>query len=174
MDRIHPDDKPYFLGFEAQAITFFKRLPVEKIKNYKAQYDLRLRNKSDGYNRILIQYVASNYDGENFYHSFHVHTDISHIKPEGIPCFSLIGLDGEPSFYNIQSPGLLLRSADPFTKREREVLKCIVEGNNTRQIAERLFISLHTVSTHRKNILAKAAAKTPVELVSKAINEGWI
>jgi len=61
-----------------------------------------------------------------------------------------------------------------FTKREREILKCIVEGKMSKTIADELCLSLHTVNTHRKNILAKAEVKTPVDLIAKAIKEGWL
>ncbi len=174
MNKIHPEDKPYFLLFEDWVTSYWKTIPAEKYKNYKFQYDVRFKRKDDKYARILMQYVQLNYDEQNMYHSFHCHTDISHIKPNGEPCCSLIGLDGEPSFYNIKDGNTFSRSYDLFTNREREILKLIVASRSSKQIAEELFISLHTVNTHRKNILAKASVGTPVELVSKALHEGWI
>jgi DNA-binding NarL/FixJ family response regulator len=44
--------------------------------------------------------------------------------------------------------------ADPLTIREREVLKLIAEGKSNKEIADLLFISVHTVERHRANILA--------------------
>jgi DNA-binding CsgD family transcriptional regulator len=174
MNNIHPDDKPYFLKFEQRVTEFYMSLPYEKIKSYKMQYDYRLRTSQNKYVRVLQQMVQIDYDKDNFYRSLCMHTDISHIKQEGTPSFSIIGLDDEPSYYNVNIAGEFRQSFDLFTKREREILKCIVEGSNSKQIADQLSISLHTVSTHRKNILSKANAQTPVDLVSKAINEGWV
>lgn len=174
MDKIHPDDKPYFLNFEYKITIFFKSLPFDKIKNYKVQCDYRVKDKNNKYVRILHQAVQIDYDTDNFYRTLCLHTDISHIKHEGAPCFSIIGLDGEPSYYNIQEAEVFTKSYDLFTKREREILKCIVEGKSTKNMADELCISLHTVSTHRKNILHKADVKNPIDLVAKAINEGWI
>ncbi|MBC9909877.1 helix-turn-helix transcriptional regulator [Chitinophaga varians] len=174
MENIHPEDKPYFLNFEYQVVEFFKALPFEKIMKYKVQYDVRVRNKWNQYQRILHQAVQLDYDEKNYYRTLSLHTDITHIKQEGKPCFSLIGLDDEPSYYNIQDTSVITRSADPFTKREREILKCVVEGKSSREIADELYVSLHTVNAHRKNLLAKAAVKTPVELVRIAIREGWV
>ena len=56
----------------------------------------------------------------------------------------------------------------------REILKHIVEGKNSKTIAEELHISLHTVNTHRKNILIKANCRSPIDLVAKIINESLI
>ena len=174
MERIHPDDKPYFLNFEYKVVEFFKSLPYEKVKSYKVQYDIRIKRKDEHYIRILHQAIQIDYDENNFYRTLSLHTDISHIKQEGKPCFSLIGLDNEPSFFNIQLDQAFTKSYDMFTKREREILKCIVEGKMSKTIADELCLSLHTVNTHRKNILAKAEVKTPVDLIAKAIKEGWL
>lgn len=174
MDKIHPDDKSYFLNFEYRITEFFKALPFDKIKNYKVQYDYRVKTTSNKYLRILHQAIQVDYDEQNFYRTLCLQTDISHIKPEGKPCFSIIGLDGEPSYFNIQEEDVFNKSYDLFTNREREILKYIVEGKSSKDIAGKLFISIHTVNTHRKNILNKAGAKTPLDLLRKVMSEGWI
>jgi len=174
IDIIHPDDRPYFFNFESRIVEFFKTLPHDKVPYYKMQYDIRLK-KSDGkYIRILHQAVQVDYDEKNYYRTLSLDTDITHIKYDGTPCFSIIGLDGEPCFYNIKTTDNLTKSFDLFTKRERQILKCIVEGKNTKTIADELFISINTVNNHRKNILNKAEVKTPLELVCKSVKEGWI
>lgn len=173
MNIIHPEDKPYFLNFEYKIVEFFKSLPFEKVPLYKVQYDFRLRKKDRSYARILHQAVQVDYDEQNYYRTLSLDTDITHIKQEGLPCFSLIGLDGEPSYYNIQDK-VFTKSFDLFTKREREILKGIVEGKTSQQIAEQLFISFYTVNAHRRNIMEKAKVKTPIELVQKCLREGWI
>ncbi len=174
MDNIHPVDKSYFLSFEDHTTQFFNHISVEKIGHYKVQYDLRLKKIDQKYAHILIQYVPVHYEEHNIYHTFHIHTDITHLKSEGVPTFSIIGIDGEPSYYNIQPAQTFTKSYDLFTNREREILKLIVEGKTSQQIADHLFISIHTVNCHRKNMLAKAAVKTPLELLNKAIKEGWL
>lgn len=174
MDKIHPEDKNYFLKFEYKIAEFFKTIDHNKVKNYKAQYDIRFKAKNNEYVRILQQAVQIDYDETNYYRTLGIQTDISHIKKEGLPCLSIIGLEGEPSYYNIQDESTFIKSYDLFTKREREILKYIVEGKNSKTIAKELNISLHTVNTHRKNLLIKANCKTPIDLVTKAIKEGLI
>lgn len=55
-----------------------------------------------------------------------------------------------------------------LTNREIEILRLITREFNSRQIAEILFISEHTVETHRKNILRKTGASNLVGLVKYA------
>jgi len=61
-----------------------------------------------------------------------------------------------------------------LTKREKEVLKNIVNGNSNKIIAEKLFISTRTVDTHRTNIMKKLRAKNTADLVRKAIQNDLI
>lgn len=61
-----------------------------------------------------------------------------------------------------------------LSKREQEVLKMIAEGKKSAEIAQLLFISINTVDTHRKNILAKCEVKNTAELVSFANKNGLI
>jgi DNA-binding NarL/FixJ family response regulator len=59
---------------------------------------------------------------------------------------------------------------DPnLSKREIEVLKLIAQEFTTQEIADKLFISQHTVETHRKNLLDKIGAKNIAGLVRYAI-----
>ena len=59
----------------------------------------------------------------------------------------------------------------PITKlsnREKEVLELIIEGHSSSKIAEMLFISVNTVDTHRKNMMAKCGVHKITELVTFA------
>lgn len=54
---------------------------------------------------------------------------------------------------------------NPFTKREIEVIKEIQKGGTNHEIANKLFISRHTVATHRKNIFRKSNCNTVLDLI---------
>lgn len=174
MERIHPDDKNYFLNFENRVAEFYNDLPLEKRGSYMYHHDYRIKNKEGKYIRLLHQIIPIEFDENSFYRTLGMHTDITHIKRDGIPSLSIIGLNDEPSFYNIQDTEKFTKSYSLFTKRERQILKLIIEGVSSKQIAEELFISPHTVNAHRKNILTKAEVKTSLDLLKKGLNEGWI
>jgi len=61
-----------------------------------------------------------------------------------------------------------------LSEREIEVVKLLCEGLGHKQIAEKLFISVRTVETHKKNILEKLNLQNSVELVKFAIKTGMI
>jgi two-component system nitrate/nitrite response regulator NarL len=58
------------------------------------------------------------------------------------------------------------------TSREREVLECLVGAMSTREIAEHLFISGHTVRTHIQHLLRRAGLHSTAELVADARARG--
>ncbi|TRX60723.1 response regulator transcription factor [Fulvivirga sp. M361] len=64
--------------------------------------------------------------------------------------------------------------ARDLTEREKEILKLIVEGMSNKEIGDKLFISVRTVDTHRRNIMDKIEAKNTAELVRKAIEDKLI
>jgi DNA-binding NarL/FixJ family response regulator len=61
-----------------------------------------------------------------------------------------------------------------LTTREIEIVKHVAEGLSTKEISDMLYLSLHTVNTHRKNIWRKLEIKTQSELVRFAIKNGII
>jgi len=61
-----------------------------------------------------------------------------------------------------------------LSKRELGILELIAKGMTTDSIAEQLFISKHTVNSHRRNLNVKLGVSRPAELVSKAKSLGLI
>ncbi len=64
--------------------------------------------------------------------------------------------------------------AEVLTVRERGVLKLLAEGKRTKEIAEALYISPHTVRRHRANIMEKLNSKNLADLVKYAISQSYI
>jgi DNA-binding NarL/FixJ family response regulator len=63
---------------------------------------------------------------------------------------------------------------DVLTPRELEVLKLIAEACTSKEIAQKLYISVKTVERHRQNILDKLGMRDRVELTRYAIRRGLI
>ncbi len=61
-----------------------------------------------------------------------------------------------------------------ISKREQEIIILISEGYTNGQIAEMLFISNHTVNSHRKNIMAKLGVKNTAGIVMYAVKTNLI
>lgn len=59
-------------------------------------------------------------------------------------------------------------------KREIEILQLIASGKNSVEIAELLHLSVHTVNTHRKNLMNKYQAQSSAELIALALKQKWI
>jgi DNA-binding NarL/FixJ family response regulator len=61
-----------------------------------------------------------------------------------------------------------------LTITEKEIVRQIASGLTTKDIAAERNVSIHTVSTHRKNIFRKLGVTNASELIMKSIKAGWI
>ncbi len=173
--KLHPDDRPWFVSLGLKVIEFFSRLPVEKLMKYKLRYDFRYRKKNGDYARILYQVILLEHDeGGRPLRSLALNTDITHLKNDGKPVLSFIGMDEEPSYIDVDTENFFSERGKDLTKRERQVLKLLIEGKVSSEIGDCLHITKQTVDTHRKNMLRKKNLTNTHELVGKAIRYGWI
>lgn len=65
-------------------------------------------------------------------------------------------------------------NAMPLTTTEMEIVKAIVQGKSTKEIAAERYLSAHTVTAHRKNIFRKLGVNTAHEVVKYALRAGWV
>lgn len=70
-------------------------------------------------------------------------------------------------------------SQETLSQREKEIVVCVVKGMTNKEIAEKLFLSIHTVITHRRNISKKlqihsAAGLTIYAIVNKLVELGEV
>ncbi len=61
-----------------------------------------------------------------------------------------------------------------LTKKEFEIIHLIAQGLTTKEIAAKDFLSIHTVNTHRKNILKKLGINSTSELIMYAVKKGIV
>ena len=58
---------------------------------------------------------------------------------------------------------------ETLSQREKEIITCVVKGMTNKAIADKLFLSIHTVITHRRNIARKLHIHSPAGLTIYAI-----
>lgn len=63
---------------------------------------------------------------------------------------------------------------DLLTVTETEIVKSIAQGKTTKEIAAERFLSIHTITTHRKNIFRKLGVNTAHEVVKYALRAGLV
>jgi len=174
LNNVHPDDLPYYYHYEQSAVRFFSSLSEDLFFKYKFSYDYRLQTKDGGYKRVLQQIVPVYYFPEGGARTLGIFTDLSHLNIQGIPKLSFIGMQGAPSYYNIHLNEEFHLSTNLFTKTEKEVLKYVVQGMKSEDIANQLSRSIFTVRAHRKNILRKSGCNNVQELLVKSVRESWV
>ncbi|MCF6171084.1 MAG: response regulator transcription factor [Bacteroidales bacterium] len=104
-------------------------------------------------------FLLKNVDKETLFNAIKlVHNGQNYFSPELLPYFTNKFLDNKND-----SPELLL------TKRELEILQLIAEGYSNAEIADKLFISIRTVDTHKNNLISKTGSKNVVSLLIYAI-----
>lgn len=90
-------------------------------------------------------------------------------KDELLDAIEVVAKGG--TFLSDEAATTLRNNADKapvITRREKEVLELIADGLTNAEIASKLFISVTTVDSHRKNLLAKFEAKNTASLVKAA------
>jgi DNA-binding CsgD family transcriptional regulator len=170
---IHPDDLPSVFDSYRKTFKFINNLPVEDRKNYKLILNFRQRDKTGCYVNVILQLVVLELDkNDNIWlvlilddmlpdkiHFNEVNRRLVNIR-NGKIC--LFRNDSQPKKKSILS------------SREIEVLGLVSKGFVSKQIADKLFLSVNTVNNHRQNILDKVRASNTTEAISYARNLGLL
>ncbi|MDR2919598.1 MAG: LuxR C-terminal-related transcriptional regulator [Tannerella sp.] len=173
---VHPDDLPFLLHLQERAFDYIFSLPVERRKDYKHIFEFRVLGPGRKYVRAIFQYhilEGAESEGEHILEEYYSSDYIlllfvADLSPDQNP--------DEPvkfRLYNFKTNEVvqfpLLEEKDmTLTKREVEVLKLVNEGMLSKEISDKLSISIHTVNRHRQNILEKME----VDNLHEAINYG--
>ena len=83
---------------------------------------------------------------------------------------------GGRKYYNSEITDLMINNMSleatqvkPLSQREIEVLQLVSEGQTTKEIASKLFVSTRTVETHRSNMMKKLDVQNTAEMIKKAL-----
>ena len=160
---IHPDDLPLVLDAEMQMHRYLKGKPAAEKKEYKLAYDYRVKAASGEYMRFIHQLSIFETDRSGSAWILLVISDVLERFPLSTkPRRMLIHL---PTRKNVLFLGEHEWGEAIATKREKEILELIGQGMDSRQISEKLFISVHTVNNHRQNILRKSCTNNITQAI---------
>lgn len=164
----HPEDLLDVLSIFEKFAARVKQTPINEIGNLRLLRTFRLKDKDGHYKSIVDQIVVlrctENKDILNAYGAVSISPLTSNLAARtGVVIDSRTGeeIDSYQSSTQAYSKSL--------TKREIQVLRLLALGNKNKEVASKLFISIYTVETHRKNIMQKLGISNPVDLVWKAL-----
>ncbi|GAA4949194.1 hypothetical protein GCM10023314_23130 [Algibacter agarivorans] len=175
---MHPEDLKNLHIKERAAINFkLEKIPIEDITKYKTVYLMRMQ-LDDNTEKVLLHQskaLSVSKDGK-VQQVMGVHTDVSHFNVINDHKVSFIGFKRPNYYYDEKNDTFnLIANVDTvFSKREKEVLNAIAKGKKNSEIAHYLHISIHTINTHKRNILRKTNCKNTPELIAKCLREGII
>ena len=156
---VHPDDLEVVRRIDKKVWEFLDTLPEEEKLAYKYIYEMRVLDRGK-YVRMIYQ------------------TRLLAFKDDNFLAMGMIDLAPEQSTntsVRFQIKNCLTDEVVPFTietatdvlltPREREILALAKEGMFSKEISEKLNISIHTVNRHRQNILEKLQVDNMIEAV---------
>lgn len=169
--RIHPEDLTMLTKNGISLLKYCYKLPAEERKNYKLQNEFRIRDRNDNYIRVIEQHLVLELDKSD---NFWLMLSVMDLSPDqnsynGVRS-QLINIKNGNICYFSDTPSETPEV--PLTKRESEVLTMVKEGYLSKEISENLFISVHTVNTHRQRILKKLGANNSLEAIEYAVKLG--
>lgn len=160
--RIHPDDRAQLETLQIKLSQFIYSLPPEQRNDYSNIYSFRILNAKQQYVRVTSRHQVLEQDCNGKAWLVIGYMDISpdQKKSESVDCTVLNLKSGE-----MFSPSPSLVSPVNLTNREIEILRLIQNGMLSKEIADKLCISIHTVNIHRQNLLRKLGVQNSFEAI---------
>jgi len=173
-ERTHPDDLYRMMEMGIRYLRFFYSRPVEERTKYKLTNDFRLARPGGGYTRVTKNYTALELDTRGNLWLALCSLAISVETDASLPLKSrIVNVEtGAPLLFPTGNMATAYEA--PFSEREIQVLDLIARGYSSKQIAPVLAMSVHTVNTHRQNIIRKAGMKNSTEAVKYASDLGLL
>ena len=163
VELTHPDDIPGLNLGKAQLMKMTNDLYTAGEGHSILSTVFMMRNPAGNYSNILIQcylwFTTIPYKTVFF---LKVHSNIDWYKKKKSRFHYYLGDD--LSYFRPPDEELLTTGIS-FSDREFEIIKLIAKGLDSEQIAQKIFLSVHTVNTHRRNILKVAGKGTMSELI---------
>jgi DNA-binding CsgD family transcriptional regulator len=170
---IHPDDQPLVFDSYRRTFNFILTQPVEKRKDFKLILNFRQLDRNGRYLNLILQVVVLELDKKG---NIWLVLIIDDLLPGKI-----IMNEVNRKLENIKTGKTCLFINESIKKnktilstREIEVLDLVSKGFVSKEIADKLYVSVNTVNNHRQNILEKINATNTSEAVIYARNLGLL
>lgn len=159
----HKDDMKRHNLARTKLFNLAQEMYIEKTGHTYISTNLRFKDPNGEYINTLVQgcLIHTHQPYESVFY-LQIMTDISWFTKIRHGYHYYVGTD--PEWFRFPDERLLM-TGNIFSNREFEILELISRGMSSDQIAEKLFLSVHTINTHRRNILKKSGKQTTSELV---------
>lgn len=169
--KMHPEEKHQLALKGASSLKLFNAFSKDEKLNHKAIYEFRMLNAEGKYVRVIDQYQVLELDKKGQIWLMLSMVDISPNQETDSPikCQILNFRTGNFISFDVEEQPEL-----ELTKRELEILKLVKQGYLSKEISDKLSISVHTVNTHRYRVLEKLGANNSFEAVVFASKYGLL
>lgn len=169
--RIHPDDLSQLKQLQVDLGKFIFNLPIEQRNDYCNIYSFRVRNARQQYIRVISkqQVLEQTHNGKAWLIMGNMDVAPNQKESPLVDCTVLNLKNGE-----MFSPTLLSTIQIVLTQREAEILQLIQKGFLSKEIANKLCISIHTVHIHRQNLLHKLGVQNSIEAINIGLELGLL
>jgi|WetSurMetagenome_2_1015567.scaffolds.fasta_scaffold69534_2 DNA-binding CsgD family transcriptional regulator len=173
IQMMHPEDLPIVMDSYKRTFKFWLSLPEVERKDYKLIINYRQRDKYGNYPNIIVQLVILELDKKGNIWLVLIIDDMlpDKITFEGVNRRLIHIKTGKICLFNNE---LETNKKTILSTREVEVLSLVSKGFASKEIADKLFLSVNTVNNHRQNILEKVGAVNTAEAATYARNLGLI
>lgn len=164
--RIHPEDWQMLRAIYIKLLEFILNQSIEKRKDFKYITEFRGKNAEGKYVRVIMQQQILELDENGNQWLTMGIADLSHnTTPLDSVKIQVINFVTGETF-----PLSMLEKKElvEFTPREREILQLIKSGMHSKEISNKLSVSIHTVNKHRQNIMQKMNADNIIEAIEYA------
>lgn len=170
-EMTHPDDREKLMDMQINHAHFIYGLDPRCRNDYSTIYTFRLRHAQYHYLNVISRQKVIQSDAHG--KAWIILGEVN-ILPDQSPARGVWGMTVNLKtgrMRNIQPPAI---NESGLSERELEVLRLILAGRFSKEIADRLYISIHTVNNHRKNILRKLQAANSAEAINIARMKGYL
>ncbi len=168
-EKIHPDDRRGVVEATMDAVQGTIDNHMTSPGRLKFSVNYRFQKKDGSFLQVLRHQTVQQTDKEgNILRVTGIIVELGHLPELNGVTGKMVDNESGKVIYSRSYSG----QDSLFSTREKEIILLLANGRKTDEIAEELFISPNTVSTHRKNMLKKYAVKNTAELISFSKKQG--